>query len=68
MRQIDAVVELSDAEMEAFGRDIALEMGIKAVTREITNNITPADVKIQFEYDSVRRVTVVRGRLCIEEV
>lgn len=68
MRQIDAVVELSDAEMEAFGRDVALEMGMKAVTREITNNITPADVKLQIEYDSLRMKTVIRGRLCIEEV
>lgn len=68
MRQIDAVVELSDAEMEAFGRDVALEMGMKAVTREITNNITPADVKIRIEYDQFREVTVVRGRLCVEEV
>jgi len=68
MRQIDAVVELSDAEMEAFGRDTALEMGMKAVTREITNSITPADVKIRIEYDSFRMKTVVRGRLCIKEV
>lgn len=68
MRQIDAVVELSDAEMEAFGRDVALEMGMKAVTRDITNNITPADVRLQIEYDSLRMKTVVRGRLCIEEV
>lgn len=68
MKQIDAAFEISDGEMEDLGRDTALEMGMKAVTREITNNITPADVKIQIEYDSFRMKTVVRGRLCIEEV
>ena len=68
MKQIDAAFEISDEEMEAFGRDTALEMGMKAVTREITNNITPADVKIRIEYDRSMKKTVVCGRLCIEEV
>ena len=68
MKQIDAAFEISDEEMEDLGRDTALEMGMKAVTREITNSITPEDVKIQIRYDRSMKKTVVCGRLCIEEV